>query len=478
MSYEVLAQKWRPKSFSDVVGQQHITTTLKNQILKDRVGHAYLFWGPRGTGKTSIARLLAKTINCLNIQDAESCNNCKNCRDVIEDRSLDVIEIDAASNRGIDSIRDLKENAQLVASELKYKIYIIDEVHMLTKEAFNALLKTLEEPPPNIIFILATTEYTKLPATIVSRCQDFEFHYIASDKVIARMRLIAERENIELEDDVLMLLNKQSDGCLRDAQNLLERLISVAGKQLTLEQAQSILGVSSFALLKKLVTSFLEQNLDESLVLLNQLNKQGLDLLQCLQDLIDYFRKLRLFTINKNTTELLELTTVELDSLKEQSDILHFSILSKIIKILIKTTNDIKLYGYPLVQFETAVIEIYSIADRNEINLKQALSRLEYLEHNLDILRSDRKDTNLSEPNISPKKLEEPVKITPKPSSSYKKPVQQVKRQAAPKQRKQSFVNTKNETKHASRNDNEVMQDEAIRNALTMFNAEVIEVIK
>ena len=516
MAYEVLAQKWRPKKFSDVVGQQHVITTLQNQILNERIGHAYLFWGPRGTGKTSIARLLAKTVNCTNIWEAEPCNICKNCKEITQDRCIDVLEIDAASNRGIDPIRDLKEKVKLASTRCEYKIYIIDEVHMLTREAFNALLKTLEEPPRNVIFILATTEYQKIPKTITSRCQDFEFHYIASDKVISRLRLIIKRENIEADDEVLMLLAKQSDGCLRDAQNLLERLVSVSGKELTLEKAQTMLGLSSFALIKELAVSILNQDLEKSLVLADQFGKQGIDLIQCIQELIDYFRKVRLSIKGKQLIKLMELTSIELETFKEQAKLLPFTTLSKIIKVLIKTIRDIKSYGHAQLQLETALIEIHSIAERKEINLSEILSKLQYLEHNLEALnlvqqipkeKSPKISSSYTEPTpqLQPPTLFEPKKqdITNKKGTNLlapEKPEVSQKTKPTPiipkieekepknqktnkKQSVASFLKQNQKDSLHLEKDKEFLQkktkaqkDKVLQNVLTMFNANIVEI--
>ena len=515
MAYEVLAQKWRPKKFNDVVGQQHVITTLQSQILNERIGHAYLFWGPRGTGKTSIARLLAKTVNCTNIWEAEPCNVCKNCEEITLDRCIDVMEIDAASNRGIDPIRDLKEKVKLASTRCDYKIYIIDEVHMLTREAFNALLKTLEEPPKNVIFILATTEYQKIPRTITSRCQDFEFHYIASDKVISRLKLIVERESIETDEEVLRLLAKQSDGCLRDAQNLLERLVSVSGKQLTLETAQTMLGLSSFELVKNLAVSILEQDLERSLILLDQLGKQGIDLIQCIQELIDYFRKVRLSIKGKQLIKLLELTSTELETFAEQAKLLPFPTVSKIIKVLIKTIKDIKSYGQAQLQLETALIEIHSITERKEVNLTEILNKLQYLEHNLEALKVGQPiSVNTIQKEAIPKKeipkipSKEPLPrsalfpakdqqvidnegldiLTPKKQESKqnttKLPEKQSNlKQPRKKQSASSFLKEKQKELHFVQQDKEFLEkknkaqkDLGIQNVLTMFKAHIVEI--
>lgn len=388
MAYEVLAQKWRPKKFSEVIGQQHILTTLQNQILNERVGHAYLFWGPRGTGKTSVARLFAKTVNCPNLWDSEPCNNCAVCKEIAQDRCIDVLEIDAASNRGIDPIRELKENVKLAPTRCTYKIYIIDEVHMLTKEAFNALLKTLEEPPSNVIFILATTEYSKIPKTITSRCQDFEFHYLDLDRVVTKLDSIAIKEEIKVPKEVLVLLAKQSDGCLRDAENLLERLGSSVGKEISLEQAEKMLGLSSANVIKRFAISILEMDLQQNLYFAMHLTRQGNNLIQCVHELIDYFRKLRLVTRGSLIIELMDITASEVDEFKSQIEEVplakDFNALSRIIKILIKTTYEMKQYGYAQVQLESALIQIHSV--KSNIDMSKVLGKLELLEQKMDVL--------------------------------------------------------------------------------------------
>ena len=391
MSYEVLAQKWRPQNFSDVVGQEHVTTTLKNQILSERIGHAYLFWGPRGTGKTTVARILAKAVNCPNrIQEtdfdttktAEPCNQCEFCVDISQGRSLDVFEMDGASNRGIDTIRDLRENVKLSPAACTYKIYIIDEVHMLSTEAFNALLKTLEEPPPHVIFIMATTEHAKIPKTISSRCQDFDFRHLEDQKIVERLQLIAKEETISADSDVLTLITRQSEGCLRDAENLLERLISSAGKELTIEAVEQIIGLSSSSLLRALTDALIERNLAKSLKTLNNLTKQGTDLSQCLDQLISYFRDLRLLAIDSNLSELIQSPQSDVSELKQKAEQMSVNRLSRIIKILMHTDRDIKQYGYPQLQLEAALIQLNSLEEG--IPLQEIVDKLSALEQKFD----------------------------------------------------------------------------------------------
>ena len=391
MSYEVLAQKWRPQNFNDVVGQAHVTTTLKNQILSERVGHAYLFWGPRGTGKTTVARILAKAVNCPNrvqetefdtLHTAEPCNQCVFCNDISQGRSLDVLEMDAASNRGIDTIRDLRENVKLSPATCTYKIYIIDEAHMLSPEAFNALLKTLEEPPPHVIFIMATTEHAKIPKTISSRCQDFDFRHLEDEKIITRLQLIAKEEEVSADLDVLTLITRQSEGCLRDAENLLERLISSAGKDLTTHAVEQIIGLGSSALLRKLTTAITERDLSKSLKTLNDLTKQGTDLSQCLDQLIGHFRDLRLLAIDDNLSELIQSPKSDLPELNQIAEQMSVNRLSRIIKILMHADRDIKQYGYPQIQLEAALIQLNSLEEG--VPLQEIVDKLSALEQKFD----------------------------------------------------------------------------------------------
>ena len=391
MSYEVLAQKWRPQSFNDVVSQTHITTTLRNQVWSGRIGHAYLFWGPRGTGKTTVARILAKAVNCQqkpedHTSSAEPCNNCQSCNEIYSGRSVDVIEMDAASNRGIDPIRELRESARLTPASSPYKIYIIDEAHMLTPEAFNALLKTLEEPPPHVIFILATTEHHKIPQTIISRCQDFDFRYMEQLQIADRLRQICQAEEIHISDEGLSLISQQSEGCLRDAQNILERLISSTGKELDLEQITQILNLGSVHLIVELNDAILSGNLALALQSLSNLAQQGTDLVQCVNQLIRYFGDLRRLCIDSNLGNLIMRSQSEIELMQQKVKQVSADRLSRIIKIWIHTNSAIKQHGFARIHIESALIDVCQV--RGGIQLDRLLKHLTEIEDKIDKLES------------------------------------------------------------------------------------------
>ena len=397
-----------PRLFDDVVGQTHVIQTLKNQILSDRVGHAYLFWGPRGTGKTTVARILAKAVNCPNRHKetetregvtAEPCNQCQFCTEISQDRSFDVIEMDAASNRGIDPIRELRENVKLAPASNPYKIYIIDEAHMLTQEAFNALLKTLEEPPPHVIFILATTEHHKIPKTIISRCQDFDFRYMELEQIADRLRSICTAEDISIDEEGLASIAEQSEGCLRDAENLLERLIASVGNTLEVEKINQILGFGSLHLIHELVRAVLECKLSESLQTLSNLAKQGVDLIQCLHQLITHFRHLRILAINSNLENLIQGSKTELKRMREQADQTTTERLSRIIKILTRTLSEIRRHGYAQVHLESALIDMCSIQE--PIQLAEIAGRLSEIEDKIAAHRAPQNQTSTSPREIN-----------------------------------------------------------------------------
>jgi DNA polymerase III subunit gamma/tau len=300
--YIVTARKWRPMKFESVAGQDHVTRTLRNAIASNRLAHAYLFSGPRGVGKTTTARLLAKAVNCKNPVDANPCNECENCISITEGRNFDVQEIDGASNRGIEEIRNLREAVRYPPATCTYKVYIIDEVHMLTKEAFNALLKTLEEPPPHVLFIFATTELSKLPATILSRCQRFDFRRIPHAQIMENLRLIAQEEGLNVEDDALSLIARKGDGSLRDAQSLFDQVIALCGNDVTLAGMQEALNIVGVDVYFRVTELMLQQDAQAALLLVDELMSGGYDLREFLSGLLEHLRNLLIARVVGNTS--------------------------------------------------------------------------------------------------------------------------------------------------------------------------------
>jgi DNA polymerase-3 subunit gamma/tau len=310
MGSEVFYRKWRPQTLSEVLGQEPVTQTLRHAVESGKVAHAYLFCGPRGTGKTSTARILAKAANCPNQAGGEPCNACDICRSITEGRALDVIEIDAASNRGIDEIRSLREKANYAPSLARYKVYIIDEVHMLTEAACNALLKTLEEPPGHVIFVLATTEAHKVIATIISRCQRFNFHRLRQTEIMDKLKLICEKEGIHIEPGSLELIARAATGSLRDAENILQQMIAYYGNQIELDQVQAELGISWDSRVRELARCVVNRDVAAGLKVVNSLNSDGVDLRQFNLGLVEYLRGLLLS--KSRCEEALDVTSEDL----------------------------------------------------------------------------------------------------------------------------------------------------------------------
>ena len=292
MSYLVIARKYRPQTFDEVVGQEHIARTLKNAIEMKRMAHAYLFSGPRGVGKTTTARILAKALNCQIGPTSSPCNQCTACTEITDGRALDVIEIDGASNRGIDEVRELRENVKFTPSSLRYKIYIIDEVHMLTDPAFNALLKTLEEPPEHIVFMFATTEPHRIPLTIKSRCQRFNFKLIPRVQIIERLKHICQKENIKIDQDSLMLIARSGEGSMRDAESIMDQVVSYTGKEVKKEEVIFILGILPMELLNRATDMIIESRPKDILNLLDEINEGGYNIHQFINDLRQHFRNI------------------------------------------------------------------------------------------------------------------------------------------------------------------------------------------
>ena len=399
---EVLYQKWRPKLFSDVMGQDHITVTLKNSLLRNRYAHAYLFTGPRGVGKTSTARILAKALNLEIDEHGEPKIDSKISEEIDKGKFLDLIEIDAASNRRIDDIRSLLDNVQFMPSSGKYKVYIIDEVHMLTNEAFNALLKTLEEPPPQVIMILATTEYQKLPETIVSRCQRFDFRNVSNSEVVKRLKVIAEHEKIQCKEEILWFIAENSSGSLRDACNLLEQL-SIAFDEITISKARELFGIIDENISLKIYKMIIENNISELIETLQDLRLRGIDFKSLSNSLIDVLR-LGIFTVNGAT----EIQGYSSDFIKNTSLVFSGSDSRKLITILEKFIEMISIrteHFDPLL--DSAIIHLTYMFENKGI-LKEELNQTQEKEIksplNIDT-QNQNKNIEISENNVKESKI-------------------------------------------------------------------------
>src|SRR5512136_1783613 len=335
-SYLVLARKWRPQLFEEVIGQRHITQTLQNAILQKRVAHAFLFAGARGVGKTSTARILAKALNCEKGSQINPCNQCTNCQEITHGTSIDVIEIDGASNRGIDEIRELRENVRYTPAKSRYKIYIIDEVHMLTKEAFNALLKTLEEPPPHIIFVFATTEPHRVPATILSRCQRYDFKRIPFREVTGSLKRIVEEEKIQISQRGLLSIAQESEGSLRDAESLLDQVIAYSGKNIRDEDIAEVLGLIDRKMLSDTIEAIADRDVESCMKVVERVYHFGYDLQHFSRELLQYLRNLILIKVSQHPEGLMELPEEEFMLVKKQAEKFEFEQLNHLFTLLLK----------------------------------------------------------------------------------------------------------------------------------------------
>jgi DNA polymerase-3 subunit gamma/tau len=358
MSYLVLARKWRPQVFEEVVGQRPITQTLQNAISQNRVAHAFLFTGARGVGKTSTARILAKALNCEQGPRINPCNQCTSCQEISSGTSMDVIEIDGASNRGIDEIRELRENVRYTPAKSRYKIYIIDEVHMLTREAFNALLKTLEEPPPHIIFIFATTEPHKIPATILSRCQRYDFKRIPMREILGSLKKIVDEEKVQISQRALLSITQESEGSLRDAQSLLDQVISYGGKEIRDEDIVEVLGLIDRKILNDTIEAIADRNPERCMEMIERVYHYGVDLQHFCRELLQYLRHLILIKVSQHPEGLMELLEEEMEILKKQADKFEFDQLNHLFNLLLKGEGEMAQSTFPRTMLEMTLIRM------------------------------------------------------------------------------------------------------------------------
>ncbi|MBQ8592059.1 MAG: DNA polymerase III subunit gamma/tau [Lachnospiraceae bacterium] len=383
MSYTALYRKFRPSNFDEVKGQDHIVTTLKNQIKAERIGHAYLFCGTRGTGKTSIAKIFAKTVNCENIVNGNPCGECATCKAIAAGASMNVIEIDAASNNGVDNIREIVDEVSYSPAEGKYKVYIIDEVHMLSIGAFNALLKTLEEPPSYVIFILATTEVHKIPITIMSRCQRYDFKRITIDTITDRLKELMTAEEVQVEDKALRYIAKTADGSMRDALSLLDQCIAFhLGQELTYDKVLDVLGAVDTSVFSRLLRFVLDKDVLGSIELLEEIVMQGRELTQFVVDFTWYLRNLLLVKTSDNIEDVIDVSTDNLIRLKEEAELAEMNTIMRYIRIFSELSGQLKYAAQKRILIELALIKL--CRPNMEKNTESLLERVRDLEQKIE----------------------------------------------------------------------------------------------
>ncbi len=409
-TYQVLARKYRPQQFSEVVGQGHIMRTLENAIGKKRIAHAYLFVGPRGTGKTTTARIFAKALNCSESKDptTKPCDKCSNCTEIMAGTSMDVLEIDGASNNGVDQVRELRETVRYAPAKSRYKIIYIDEVHMVTTQAFNALLKTLEEPPPHVKFLFATTDPQKIPLTILSRCQRFDLHRISNDLIIEHLRHIAKLEKVKISDTALLAIARGAAGGMRDAESALDQIIAFCGDKVEESDVISIFGLAPRDQVQRLTHSVISGERLEVVKLATSLSDEGKDLGRLLAELIEHFRNVLVVQAGGEPTEA---TADELVELKEHAKMLNRARTLRILEILAKSENDMRWTLSKKILFEVGLLK--AIETKDEVLLEEVLKRLKGVQGSLPAaaVEAPRRESREPEPAVKP------VRETPAPAA-------------------------------------------------------------
>jgi len=377
MTYEVLARKWRPQVFHDVIGQEHITQTLMSAIKTDRLAHAYLFSGARGVGKTSVARILARAVNCLEREDANPCNKCRSCIEITNGSSVDVQEIDGASNRGIDEIRELRENIKYMPSSSGFRVYIIDEVHMLTIQAFNALLKTLEEPPPHVKFFFATTEPHKVPVTILSRCQRFDFKRIPMSQIVKHLEKITGEEEIDISKPGLSIIAREAEGSMRDAESLLDQVASFAGAKIEIKNITDILGIIDRELIFETSQAIIEGSAKRCMEIADRVYNYGYDIKEFYRALMEQFRNLTISLITSKN-DLLDMTDDDREETKHQAEKAGLEKLQQSLSILIAREEDLRFTSHPRLILETIMIKLCRLGE--VLSFDELMGKIEALE--------------------------------------------------------------------------------------------------
>jgi DNA polymerase III subunit gamma/tau len=411
LEYLVLARKFRPQTFDDVAGQEPVVRTLSNAIGQGRIGHAFLFSGPRGVGKTSVARILAKSLNCEKGPTATPCNVCPNCREITEGTSMDVREIDGASNRGIDEIRELRENVKFAPAASKYKIYIIDEVHMLTREAFNALLKTLEEPPGHVIFIFATTENHKVPATILSRCQCYDFRRISLSEIAANLGKVAQSEGITISPTALSWIAEAGDGSMRDAQSIFDQVISYAGLKISDDDVEDILGLADRKYLYRLSGAVLTHSAGDCLLILAEAYLAGIDMKHFYSMLLKHFRNLLLVKIAADGSSSFDIAPEQVEKLKNQVQNVSHETLQRYLDILLDEADSLRRSQEVRMKIETILVRMAYLGP--VLPVGEIMATLESLEQRLQIgMPPSRNKVNTEEPVAAKQPREYPQEVS------------------------------------------------------------------
>ncbi len=478
MSYTALYRNFRPLRFSDMVGQDHITKTLKNQVMSGRVGHAYLFNGGRGTGKTTSAKILARVVNCLNPQDGEPCNECEICKEILEGSLTDVVEMDAASNNSVEDIRSIRDEVNFLPTKAKYRVYIIDEVHMLSTGAFNALLKTLEEPPEHVKFILATTEPQKIPTTILSRCQRFDFKKIPEQDIIKRLKIICSESNIKIDEEALKIIAVLSEGHMRDAISILERCSQENLENITVDIVKELVGLPSLEYINKISRAILEYDTIKALQVIDEVIEDGKDLYNFLWEVIKYFKDILIY---KTTNNLNLYSENEIKEIKNLCDITEEDRLLEIIYQLSDLENDLKWSSQKTIMFQTGIIKVCRKESVSNFSGGSSIEkRLEALENKLANLKFGQ-DTTIGMQEIAnapktavkkdvsvEKKEEKPVANKSKVNEIWKKVIDDLKRNGKIRLYT-ALINTRvNEL-------NDLVWEVEFPNGLTSFNQKILE---
>lgn len=385
MAYLVLARKYRPQTFEDVIRQDHVTLTLKNAIASDRMAHAVLFSGPRGTGKTTVARILAKAMNCEKGPSPTPCNACKSCHDITSSGSVDVYEIDGASNNGVEQVRELRDNSKYMPAHGRYKIYIIDEVHMLSTAAFNALLKTLEEPPAHVLFIFATTEPHKIPLTILSRCRRHDFRRIPTEAITKHLSIICQKENFDIDAQSLHLMAREAGGCMRDALSLLDQVMTCSRGGLSYDQVIDIMGVIDRKMVFDMTTGILSADVPEILKILDQIYDRGQDMKKLYADLLEHFRNLMVVRLGKNLDKLVDVPMHELKEMSHQVAEIPVSHLSQLFDILFREEPTVRFSAQPKMALEMALIRMCRI--KPVLSIDELIEKIDDLKNAIDSQR-------------------------------------------------------------------------------------------